>query len=485
MIDNNSSMIYDVIIIGAGLAGLTAGAKLSKSGKKVLLVEQHYIPGGCATTFKRKGFLFEVGLHEMDGLHQQDMKTKVFNDLDVFSHVDFLKVPEFYRFVYKDYNIVIPHNPDKAKAVLLANFPNEQTAIDAYFYQILNAKKIRKESVGKKEKTIGEFMDSITENEVLKLTLLGNLGYFHDDPYTLSLSFYSEAQYAYYSGGGNFIKGGSQQLSNYLASFIESNQGKVIYNHMVTKIIFEENKAVGIEYKKKKTDALLKSFGNNIVVNAAIPQLTERLLPNKQAEIIEPDISKREIGPSLLTVYLGFNKMLSELNNTNYSAFIYHDSIDKISDILPNNKSSFDKRSFTFVDYGQVDSSLAPEGKSVGVICCIDYISDWENLSKEAYKAKKEQVAQTFISRLELLIPGSKNAIEYYEIGTSKTVERYTLNTKGAVHGFSQTPGRTELNPIKKLENLYYSSAWTKFGGGFSGAILNGYLTAFEIIRKR
>ena len=478
-------MDYDVIIIGAGLAGLTAGAKLSKSGKKVLLVEQHSIPGGCATTFKRKGFLFEVGLHEMDGLHQQDMKTKIFRDLDVFSHVDFLKLPEFYRFVYKDYNIVIPHNPDKAKEILLENFPNEQTAIDAYFYQIVNSKKIRKLSAGKKEISIGEFIDSITENEILKLALLGNLGYFHDDPYTLSLSFYSAAQDAYYSGGGNFIKGGSQQLSNYLAGFIESNGGKVIYNHMVTKILFEDDKAVGIEYSKKKSNDILSAFGKNIVVNAAIPQLVESLLPTKQAEIIKPDVSKREIGASLLTVYLGFNKMLSELNNINYSAFIYHDSIDKIGDILPNNKSDFDKRSFTFVDYGQVDSSLAPEGKSVGVICCIDYISDWENLSREAYKAKKEKVAQTFINRLDLLIPGSKNAIDYYELGTSKTVERYTLNTNGAVHGFSQTPERTELKPIKKIENLYYSSAWTRIGGGFSGAIINGYLTAFEIIRKR
>jgi all-trans-retinol 13,14-reductase len=58
---------YDVIIIGGGLGGLTAGAKLAKEGKKVLLIEQHYIPGGCATTFKRKDYIMEVGLHELDG----------------------------------------------------------------------------------------------------------------------------------------------------------------------------------------------------------------------------------------------------------------------------------------------------------------------------------------------------------------------------------------------------------------------------------
>jgi all-trans-retinol 13,14-reductase len=67
-IRENKMQNYDVIIIGGGLGGLTAGAKLAKEGNKVLLLEQHYIPGGCATVFKRKDFIMEVGLHEMDGL---------------------------------------------------------------------------------------------------------------------------------------------------------------------------------------------------------------------------------------------------------------------------------------------------------------------------------------------------------------------------------------------------------------------------------
>ena len=70
-------MHYDVIIIGAGLGGLTAGAKLAREGKSVLLLEQHDRPGGCATTFKRRDFTMEVGLHEMDGLHPGDHAVPV------------------------------------------------------------------------------------------------------------------------------------------------------------------------------------------------------------------------------------------------------------------------------------------------------------------------------------------------------------------------------------------------------------------------
>jgi all-trans-retinol 13,14-reductase len=92
-------MKYDIIIIGAGLGGLTAGAKLAREGRKVLVIEQHNRPGGCATTFQRGDFTLEVGLHEMDGPYPRDMKTKIFNDLDVFNNVEFIKIPEFYRFI--------------------------------------------------------------------------------------------------------------------------------------------------------------------------------------------------------------------------------------------------------------------------------------------------------------------------------------------------------------------------------------------------
>ncbi|MBT4969453.1 MAG: NAD(P)/FAD-dependent oxidoreductase [Bacteroidetes bacterium] len=478
-------MTYDVIIIGAGLGGLTAGAKLSKEGKKVLLVEQHTLPGGCATTFKRKDYLFEVGLHEMDGLHQRDLKTKIFRDLGVFDHVEFLRVPEFYRFVYKDYDITIPHDVEEAKAVLYTNFPDEKEGIDAYFHQLLNAREIIKNSKEEKEQNLGEFLDSIIRNEDLKLALLGNLGYFHDDPYTLSLSYYSVAQGSYYAGGGNFIKGGSQKLSDYLVEFIRGNGGEVILNHLVKEIIIENDKAVGISFENNRTNEVYSAHGEHIISNASIPYVANKLLPKKQSEMLVEGISKREIGASLLSIYFAFKKPLKEIGYNYYSTFIYDDSIEKMADIISNNKGDFEKRSFTFVDYGQIDSALAPAGKGVGVICSIDYVSDWNKLSAEDYQIQKEKVAQTFIAKIEKLIPGFVDCIDFYEVATAKTVERYTLNAGGAVYGFAQTPERVKLEPLRTIENLYFASAWTKVGGGFSGAIFNGYLTAYEIIRKR
>ncbi len=190
-------------------------------------------------------------------------------------------------------------------------------------------------------------------------------------------------------------------------------------------------------------------------------------------------------GASLLTVYFGFKKPLKKVGNKYYSTFIYDSSVKTQADIFENNKSDFTKRSFTFVDYSQVDSGLAPEGKSVGAVCCVDYTSNWENLEKKEYTERKNEVARIFINRLEKLIPGFTEAIEYYEVATSKTVEQFTLNPEGAVYGFAQTPVRVTSDKIKTIENLYFASAWAKLGGGFSGAIYNGYLCAFEILRKR
>ena len=189
-------MKYDVIIIGAGLGGLTAGAKLAREGMKVLLLEQHSQPGGCATTFRRGVFTLEVGLHEMDGPGGRDMKNRIFSELDVTGNVEFIHVPEFYRFIRGDLAVTIPHDPQLAATRLTEMFPEEKEGIAKYFDQLLSP---RKRPAGEPEPdiSVGEFLDSIVGSDDLKLILLGNLGYFHDDPYSLSLAYYSVAEGSY------------------------------------------------------------------------------------------------------------------------------------------------------------------------------------------------------------------------------------------------------------------------------------------------
>jgi len=480
-------MNYDIIIIGAGLGGLTAGAKLAREGKKVLLIEQHDRPGGCATTFSRKNFTMEVGLHEMDGLHPRDLKTKIFRDLGIFNRVEFIQVPEFYRFINKRQDMVIPHDPDRAKHILLEHFPDQEKGIEQYFYHLLNARKIINEYGGGPEKSVGQFLDEIISNEDLKLVLLGNLGYFHDDPYTLSLGYYLTAQGSYYSGRANFIKGGSQMLSSALMKIITDHGGTVKLKRLATGIDYEGKRPAGVTHenargkkKERHTD-----YAGEIIVNAAVPNLANALLPGSDGRKLSRAIKKNRAGASLLTVYFGFKKPLKTLGNKHYSTFIYHPSVQSQADIVSNNHSNFSTRSFTFVDYSQVDSGLAPGGKSVGAACCVDYPEDWEGMPREEYMRLKSDVAYTITDRCEEFIPGFRDAVEYVEVATPLSVKRFTLNPEGAVYGFAQQPDRPTGYFSVLPDNIHIASAWGKFGGGFSGAIYSGYMTAFDILRKR
>jgi len=499
-------MNYDVIIIGAGLGGLTAGAKLARSGKKVLLVEQHNIPGGCATTFKRKEFTVEVGLHEMDGLDDLDTKKAIFENLDVFNNIELIRLPEFYRFISPNIDFVMPDDAEKATAKLTKKFPREEKGIKNYFKQIRG---IRKEIpklprskfwqtvlfpiypllfpfvVRNAKKSIGGFLDKIIKDDDLKLLLTANLGYFHDDPYSMAMLYFATAQDAYYAGSW-YIKGGSQKLSDYLASCITNNGGEIVYRHLVEQIIVEDGKATGVVYRKKskKETAHITAKAAHIIANNAVPLLS-KMLPEESSQKLEEQIKRLENSCSVITLYLGFSKSPKALGNKYYSTFMANPDVKNQIDFAEDLKhSGFDKRQLIFVDYSQIDSGLAPEGKALGVLATSDYGKDWENLSREEYKAKKEKVSQVLIARLEKLIPGITAHIEYYELATAKTVERFTMNPGGAVYGFSQTPaqgGANRFGTKLPIKNLHIASAWGFPGGGFTGAIISGFLTSLKI----
>jgi all-trans-retinol 13,14-reductase len=504
-------MGYDVIIIGGGLGGLTAGAKLAIGGKKVLLIEQHNKPGGCATTFRRNDYIVEVGLHAMDGLDEDDIKPTIFRDLKVFDNLELVRVPEFYRFVNERVDIAVPDNAGRAIETLIRKFPEDEKGIRKFFKVIVDLRrevwKLPREKwkvllslpifpivfpklVAYQNDTLGNFLDSIVQSEDLKLVLLGNLGYYHNDPYTMSMLYYAAGQGSYYAGGGWYIKGGSQKLSDYLSRVITDNGGEVILNHLVTKILTENNRAVGVEYKRKvpEDSRRVKVFARDIIANAAIPNVANHLLSPEESRRLRSQIDKLEIACSLLTVYLGFKKPVRELGNRHYSTFVFDPTVRNQSDFLKNSKGDFRTRGFCFVDYSQIDSGLTPEGKSLGVITTYDYISDWEKMSSHEYGAKKKEVAQILIARLNNLIPGIKKEIEYSEVGTAKTINRYTLNPGGTAYGYAEIPGQAGMRRIPQkspIRNLYFASAWTFLGGGFSGVIASGYFCAEEILRRR
>ena len=219
----NNHNLKTITIIGGGLGGLTSGALLAQDGHKVTLLEQHNIVGGCATTFKRKGgFSCEVGLHEMEGIFTNPQIKIIFDKLDIYDNVEFVKPDEFFSIVTKNGTYIIPDDLQEAQERLTEKFPQEHKGLKEYFEFISN---IPEEY---KNRTVTEVLDKIIKNDELKLILNANVQYYNDTPDTLSFLFHSIAQHSYYSGGGWFIKGGSQKLSDHLAKVIKDNSGEII-----------------------------------------------------------------------------------------------------------------------------------------------------------------------------------------------------------------------------------------------------------------
>lgn len=499
-------MRYNTIIIGGGLAGLTAGATLSKFGRKVLLLEQHYKPGGCATTFKRGDFIVEVGLHEMSGMGGTGALPQIFELLEVTQNVDLLKVPEFYAAFSDQDKFVFPHGFDNATRALIERYPADEKGIRRFMKVIAG---IRKEAlslprsplmrklayplmpllypnlVEASKHTVGSWLDKYIFNEQLKLDLVAHIAYWGDDPYTLSMFYFGMPFSGFIQKGGHFIKGGSQQLSNHLAEFIERQGGTVLLGKKVEKIVTENGKVTGVTFHDHFARHLqpVTIACDNVVVNCAIP-LVPDLLDEHHAVRLEEKIKSHTNSCSLLCMYLGFNQDVKSYGVQHYSNYFRGVDVKSLKDVKPNHRDDWSKRSFIFVDYGQVDAQLAPSDKSEGVICTVDYLEDWQNLSEEEYKAKKESVAETLLHRLEEQFPGILDSIEYYEVSTPKTIQRYTSNPGGSVYGYAQTPDQSATKRFRNnflIPNMYFASAWAFPGGGFEGSITSGFLAALQM----
>ena len=268
-------MKYNTIIIGGGLAGLTAGATLSKFGKKVLLLEQHHKPGGCATTFKRGDLIIEVGLHEMSGLAENSKLMNLLKMLNVDKNVQFQQVPEFYAVLSDKKDFVFPHGFEAATKALIDRYPEDEKGIKRFIKLIAG---VRKEGVSlprtplkrkliyplmpllypnlveASRHTVGSWLDKYITNENAKLDLVAHIGYWGDDPYTLSMFYYSMPFSGFIENGGHFIKGGSQQLSDHLAAYIEKQGGSVLLGQKAEKIVTENGRVTGVTFHDSFND---------------------------------------------------------------------------------------------------------------------------------------------------------------------------------------------------------------------------------------
>lgn len=500
---------YDAIIIGSGLGGLTCGATLAKEGKKVLVLEQHNLIGGCATCFPRKGAMIDAGLHEMDfGDPDTDQKHLIFDKLGLWDKIKLVPLPTAWTIDVGGQQYVIPHG-NTAQA-LKEMFPHEAKGIDKYFKMIkLQARKAYRFPFEMKflqfflapittlpflifnaltNRTTGDLLDACIKDSKLKRILNINVVYYHHDPYKFIWSYHAIPQNNYYTQG-MYVKGGSQALSDGIASIITDNGGEVRAKADVTDILLEGNKAVGVRYLDKKTKEEIEVYADNIVANCDPAMVYTKLLPQNRSYEQDLKITKDyPITTSLISIYMVFDKKPNDLYpNMDYSTFIVNPkNFEKDFKESDCENMSYEDIDFVFVNYSRVDSGLSDkEDRHVGVITTFGKYEDWENLDKETYKAKKAEVQKILEDRLEATFPGLMAHCIHSELATPKTIERYIRTRKGAPYGYDQNKegyiGRERFKS-KSVKNLYFASAFGFPGGGFTGAILTGFRTGRKIL---
>ena len=254
---------YDVVVIGAGLGGLTAGAILARAGRKVLVIERSNSVGGAASSYKSGDLFVEGSLHETsDPHHPRDPKHSVLTRAGVIDAVQWIPAGTFYeaRGGPLDRPVVVPDSFDAARRALTERFPEARAGIDQLLEEMERiASAIGTLSQGsrafrKPREALGALLDLLSgfrdwrlplsqkldqvfgDNEAVKCALAANLSYYHDDPATLWWVFFAIAQGGYLLSGGRYVQGGSQRLSSALARAIKVAGGEVLVRRVVSGI---------------------------------------------------------------------------------------------------------------------------------------------------------------------------------------------------------------------------------------------------------
>ena len=293
---------------------------------------------------------------------------------------------------------------------------------------------------------------------------------------------------SYHNQGAYHFEGGSQAVSNALAQVIQENGGEVRLNTLVEEILIEDGKAVGVRIENGREIHADYVVSNANGYDTYIKLVGEENLKSKYVDYIK-DL---EPGTSITQVYLGLDLDLEKIGLGEIGEIFYSPTNADAEKSWKNMMAmDIEESRIALALYSNTDPTCAPPGKSVIVLTFLTPY-DWENRwrideGKGAYNALKEEVGNRMINVAEGVIPGLRDSIEVMEVGTPLTMERYTLNYKGAFMGWAPTPEQSMLKRMKQkspIDHLYLAGAWTFPMGGQSACLGSGQAAAQMILDK-
>lgn len=492
---------YEVIVIGAGNAGLTAAATLAKAGVPTLLLERHSVPGGCATSFCRGRFEFEVALHQLSGLGTADNPGPLrpaFERLELLDKLDLIVMEELYRTVGPGgMEITLTADMSAVVTELQRSFPAEHQAI-ASFFEFLSAFFMEvvglfflKDPAPTRDtyprafscllKTTQEVLDQFFKDPVLCRVLTAYWGYLGLPPRLMPFVDWAMMFLTYIQYKPQHIRGGSQMLSAALADTFLKYGGEIRYNCGAARILVRDGSVDGVVDERGEL-----MFARHVISNASrITTYADLIGREHLPEDAFREMRGSTVGASAVTVYVGFDRTPEELGITHATTFIggcgSQDEEYEATKLLGFHENT----GLAMTCYTVMDPGFSPPGTTMAAIIMLQYAEPWFEVSARQYASEKYKAADGMLSRVETVYPGLRNHIEEMEISSPITHLRYLGHPGGAFYGFDQhvKDSPSFLSPKPPVNGLYLAGAWAT-SGGFHPTLDSGIRAAQRVLKQ-
>lgn len=486
-----------VVIIGGGIAGMTAGVLLQKAGFKTEIYEKNALPGGQCTGWKREGYFIDNCIHWLTGTKEGSALHELWKEIGALG--DDVEVHEKEMFFSSKLNgevLTFWRDKEKTRKEMLALSPEDEKEIN----KLIDYVKMAETMTVPVEKPFDamNLLDFMKLGMSMKAMSKVMKEYGNMDIQELGMRFkhplirraiidYMPSGYQAYAflvsygtvtgGNGDIPKGGSLAMSLRIASKYKEYGGVIHTNSNVEEIILNNKKAEGILLENG-----VKVEADYVVCTTDTDYTFRKLLPEKY---IPKGLKKMYVDREKYPVSSGFqiayavDGIFSELTGT------------RVFSCRPIQVGSQTVQSMSIQSY-DYEPGFAPEGKMILQSNFSQSEADyqyWELLysDKPAYEQKKKEIAQQAMERVSAEYPFLEGKIRILDVWSPMTYTRYCNSYKGAYMSFvttKQAKSITVPGVIKGIDNVMLASQWLMGPGGLPTAAAMGKFAAWRIIKR-
>jgi phytoene desaturase len=495
-------MTYDVIIIGGGMGGLTAGALLARRGLRVLLLEQGERTGGYVTSFKRGPFIFDATGAFLGGCEEGGEFHKLLTQAGALPHLRFLRV-ETARNIYPDFSLDLHLSGGFEEYIrgVKELFPEERQGLEDYFALIGRiGKEINRfegitwwhtmlfpfffwHLIRYQRVSLGQILDRYFRGDGIK-RVLSTLP-AHLPPSRLSLFFTAVLITKVLAQGVWYPRGGMGTVPQALEAAFSEGGGELRLKTEVEHIEIKDGTVQGV--RTRGGDFLP---ARRVVAAINIRRALTELVPEAYRDRFFKVVNGLEYSLSTFLVYLGV-EMEVDRSDLPYFTYISPGDAQVEYEHLSRGEMPDDPTMIITIPT-LLDPSLAPSGHHIVRImtpASHQFRNGWGWHDRERYLIIKEEMARRLIRTVEnRYLPGLSARTRVIEAATPCTLERYTANEGGATYGLAPTPGQFGIGrPANRtpLKGLYLAGHYTRPSHGIVGAALSGRFVADMITQEQ